>query len=520
MTPAKEALQIVWFKRDLRLEDHRPLSKAAAQGPVLTLFVFEPELWRQPDMSARHWDFVSECLLDLRQSLAELGQPLVVRSGSVVEILAEINRRRPIAALWSHEEIGNAWTFQRDKAVARWCRTAGIPWHQERQTGVIRRLRTRDGWARQWDAFMAEPVTASPENLTPLSWPEPGRIPTSADLDLAGPPCPERQAGGRRQGLGRLDSFLSRRGESYRTAMSSPTTAFDACSRLSPHLAWGSLSMREVAQATWRRQRDVKQSGAGRTGTWRTALSSFSGRLHWHCHFMQKLEDEPDLEFKNLHAGYDGLRPTEPNALRLTAWQSGETGLPFVDACMRALAATGWMNFRMRAMLMAVASQHLWLDWRKPGEHLARLFTDYEPGIHWPQVQMQSGTTGINTVRIYNPVKQGHDQDPQGSFVRQWLPELRDVPDRYLQEPWLWEDAGQLLDRRYPFPIVDHLAAAREARQKIWGLRGSRDFKETAADIQNKHGSRKSGLPMTGRKRAKKTDPAQLDLLFAEKRER
>ena len=104
--------------------------------------------------------------------------------------------------------------------------------------------------------------------------------------------------------------------------------------------------------------------------------------------------------------------------MRLAAWEAGETGLPFVDACMRYLRATGWLNFRMRSMLVAVASYHLWLDWRATGPHLARQFTDYEPGIHWPQVQMQSGTTGMNTVRIYNPVKQGRDQDPAGVFTR------------------------------------------------------------------------------------------------------
>ena len=516
MTNEKTALQIVWFKRDLRVEDHRPLAKAAARGPVLPLFVVEPELWRQPDMSARHWDFVSECLEGLRRSLAGLGQALIVRTGSVIEVLEGIRKEWPIAALWSHEETGNAWTFERDKQVDQWCRDAGIPWHQERQSGVIRRLKTRNGWARRWDSFMSEAVTAAPESLVSLPWPEAGRIACAKDLDLANDLCTDRQPGGRHQGLERMESFLYRRGENYRTAMSSPTTAFDACSRLSPYLAWGSLSMREVAQATRQRQREMKQAGTAQAGTWRGALSSFSGRLHWHCHFMQKLEDEPTLEFTNLHAGYDGLRPKDPDKVRLAAWQAGETGLPFVDACMRALTATGWMNFRMRAMLMAVASQHLWLDWRKPGEHLARLFTDYEPGIHWPQVQMQSGTTGINTVRIYNPVKQGYDQDPQGRFIRHWLPELREVPDRYLQEPWLWQGAGQLLDRRYPSPIVDHLAAAKQARHKIWSLRSDRDFRETAARIQNKHGSRKSGLPMTGRKRGKKADPAQLSLMLEE----
>ena len=95
---------------------------------------------------------------------------------------------------------------------------------------------------------------------------------------------------------------------------------------------------------------------------------------------------------------------------------------------MRALRHHGWINFRMRAMLMSVASYQLWLPWRQSGEALARLFVDYEPGIHWNQCQMQSGTSGINTVRIYNPIKQGLDHDPEGRFIRQWLPELRDVP--------------------------------------------------------------------------------------------
>ncbi len=516
MTLPKPPLQIVWFKRDLRSEDHRPLAKAAAEGLVLPLYVAEPELWQQPDMSGRQWAFATECLSELREALFALGQPLIVRSGAVTEVLEDIARAHPIAALWSHEETGNLWTYERDRQVAAWCRTAGIPWHQERQNGVIRRLKTRDGWARRWDSFMAEAVTPAPPALQPIPGFDPGEIPGAGALGLVPDPCPQRQSGGRRNGFERLESFLFSRGEAYRTAMSSPVTAFQACSRLSPHLAWGSLSPREIAQATWSRQRALREAPKGTTGSWRGALSSFTGRLHWHCHFMQKLEDAPDLEHTNLHRAYDGLRPNTPDAERLAAWQKGETGLPFVDACMRALAASGWMNFRMRAMLMAIASQHLWLDWRKPGEHLARLFTDYEPGIHWPQVQMQSGTTGINTVRIYNPVKQGHDQDPDGSFTRHWLPELAEVPDAALQEPWKWDGAGRVLGKRYPFPIVDHLAAAKEARQKIWALRRSPAFRETANEIQSKHGSRKSGIPMTGRKRRKKENPDQLTLLPSE----
>jgi deoxyribodipyrimidine photo-lyase len=251
------------------------------------------------------------------------------------------------------------------------------------------------------------------------------------------------------------------------------------------------MSMREVAQATRHRSERFRAFPDTGSKAWRDSLRSFDGRLHWHCHFMQKLESEPQLEFRNMHPAYDGLRPVRDDHGRLEAWTAGETGYPFVDACMRSLRHDGWINFRMRAMLMAFASYHLWLDWRRPGEHLARQFTDYEPGIHWSQVQMQSGTTGINTPRIYNPVKQGYDQDPDGTFVRRWLPELADVPGEFIHEPWRWDGAATVLDRRYPSPIVDHLAAARTARQKVWAVRRGADYRRKARAIQDLHGSRR-----------------------------
>ena len=506
-------LQVVWFKRDLRVEDHRPLSLAARSGAVLPLYVVEPDLWQGADMSGRQWAFISESLQELRTALAELGQPLVIRTGSVTAILDDIHREFGIAGLWSHQETGNAWTFERDKAVAAWCRANSVPWREERQGGTIRTLKSRNGWAKHWDAFMGEPVTAPPP-LAPVWVGDPGGIPRGADLGLAPDPCPDRQAGGRKAGRERLDSFLNSRAAPYRKAMSSPDTGFDHCSRLSPHLAWGTLAMREVAQATRARQRALKASPQRSRNPMRAALVSFSGRLHWHCHFMQKLEDQPALEFRNLHPAYEGLRPASPDRERLEAWEKGETGLPFVDACMRALRDTGWMNFRMRAMLMAVASYHLWLDWRRPGEHLARLFTDYEPGIHWPQVQMQSGTTGINTIRIYNPVKQGHDQDPDGVFIRRYVPELAGVSDAFLHEPWKDPAAAEFLGSKYPFPIVDHLEAAKTARRRVWSVRAGKVFRSEADRIQEKHGSRRSGIASPARRRKSGKDD-QLSLALS-----
>jgi deoxyribodipyrimidine photo-lyase len=234
--------------------------------------------------------------------------------------------------------------------------------------------------------------------------------------------------------------------------------------------------------------------------------------LHWHCHFIQKLEAQPAIEFEDFHPFMRGLRCT--NAERLSAWSEGRTGVPFVDACMRALRAHGWINFRMRAMLMSFASYHLWLPWRDSGLHLARQFVDYEPGIHWSQCQMQSGSTAINTVRVYNPIKQGQDHDLKGEFIRTWLPELRMVPDVYVHEPWklslaAQRQAGLQLGVDYPLPMVEPALAAREAKQKIWAIRERSGFSAIADGIQQRHGSRRSGLAPSGQgRRRRRRNPA------------
>lgn len=482
-------VSIVWFKRDLRVHDHAPLFAAAASGrAVLPLYVVEPALWQQPDASARQWSMVREALVDLGEALAALGSGLHIRHGDVIEVLDAIHRRHGIAEVHAHEETGNDWTFARDRRVAGWLRENGIGFIEHPNGSTVRRLRHRADWLPRWERHNGVTPLPPPPALLALASEAECFLPTANELGIAEDSCPRRQPGGRKSALRLLDGFISGRGANYVRGMSSPRTAVRDCSRLSVHFASGSLSIREALSAV----RGAAESGAA---TPVRALRSFESRLHWQGHFMQKLESEPGIEFRPFHPGFSGLRE-EVDAVALSAWCRGETGWPFLDACMRQLQQTGWINFRMRAMLVAVASYHLWLPWRPLALHLARLFTDYEPGIHYPQVQMQAGLTGINVPRMYNPVKQGIDQDPQGDYVRRWIPALARLPAAWIHQPWRLP-VGQLarygvvLGRDYPLPLRDHEQAAREARAKLsqW-WRDHPDMRETARRVLERHGSR------------------------------
>jgi deoxyribodipyrimidine photo-lyase len=490
---------VVWFKRDLRLHDHAPLVAAQAHTRALGLFVTEPEWLNSPECDASHVDFALGCLTELRAALAQRGLPLLVRVGSLAQVLAQLQAEVPFTHLLSHEETGPGWSYTRDKQVAAWCKSQHIHWQEFTQTGVVRRLGSRTGWAKRWQARMDAPLHLLQGGFNAAAALGQPDLPTLTELGLA-PHNKTLQAAGEKAARRTLRSFLQERGYDYRKALSSPLTAEEGCSRLSPHLAFGTLSMRTVHQATEVAIANTPDRAMA------YGLRGFSGRLRWHCHFMQKLEDEPDIEFHNFARVCDGLRENDFNPDHFAAWCAGRTGYPMVDACMRSLIATGWLNFRMRAMLVSFASYHLWLHWRETGLFLARQFLDFEPGIHWSQMQMQSGTTGINTLRMYSPTKQAQDQDPQGLFIRRWVPELARVPLPYLAIPWKMDVsvqhmAGCMIGVDYPFPIVDDKAAMKTAKDRMYGLRTTQEAREEAGNVQARHGSRKSGLPPSGLRR-------------------
>jgi deoxyribodipyrimidine photo-lyase len=517
----QKEVHIVWLKRDLRIEDHAALYEAARRGPVLPIFTWDASVWSSPDYATQHVMFVRECLSELKTALQAIGLDLYQSSERILDVLNSLIKSHRISGLYSHEETGNQHTYALDLNVAAWCRQHEIPWHEYAQNGVVRRLKSRDHWNAIWKKRMSAtlyPVSvASLAQLQGMQW-----VNTNIDAvpHLQKPQAdkPYRQKGGRQQALKTLNSFLNGRASQYRGGISSPISSVEAGSRISPYLAWGVLSMKEVMHALALQRVRLKQNPDKYPKKLDSGLLGFESRLHWHCHFMQKLESEPEIEYQNLHHALNGIRDeTYADAQAtdmLQKWVQGRTGWPLVDACMAMLRETGWINFRMRAMLMSTASYLYWLHWREPGLHLAREFLDYEPGIHWSQVQMQSGTTGINTLRIYNPIKQAKDQDPQGHFVRRWIPALKNVPTTWIFEPWLMTPELQMqyqcmIGQDYPAPVISVESALKQARTKLTQAKyGASHIAETKRIVE-KHASRKGRFAKTTSPAARMSKPGK-----------
>jgi deoxyribodipyrimidine photo-lyase len=478
----KEKLNIVWLKRDIRTQDHLPLYMANNhKNPYITIYIYDTELTKRKDTSTRHLQFIYQSLLSFKKQTKEKNVNTHIFNGKTVDVFKNLIQQFEIQNIYSYQESGVKQSHDIDQKLVTVFNSFGIVWKESQRDGIIRGKGIRELWNKKWLSTMESPLIKN-------KFKNQQKVIVKNEFNLKSDflnvltNYPENlQPAGENYAWKYLISFLNGRGRNYNDNISKPGKSRLSSGRLSPYLAWGNISVKQCFQT-------IKAND--NYFLYKKAFNSLISRLQWHCHFIQNFETDCNYEIECINKGFNKIQRKE-NPDFLGSWMNGRTGYPLVDASMRCLLETGWINFRMRALLVSFFCHHLKQDWRIGGYHLARLFLDYEPGIHFSQLQIQAGTTGFNRVKIYNPTTDSKKYDKKGEFIKEWVPELRDVPQHLIHTPWELSSKDQSfynveLGKDYPLPIVNEKKAGKEGLEFISNMLKDPDVKLFIPEVRSK----------------------------------
>ena len=467
-----KAPTILWFRQDLRLSDNPALKAAIERGaPVLPLYILDDETpgpWR-PGGASRWW--LHHSLSALSDWLRALGAPLVLRRGPADRVLEElIQEIGATAVYWNRCYEPSA--VRRDRAIKASLEKKGLvvksfnasllaePWEVKTKAGEPYRVFTPFWRAASGRLNLTRPLSA------PASLPAVETGLRSDDLESwALLPCAPDWAAefedlwtpGEEGAQLRLTEFLDEGLAHYASGRDRP--AESNTSRLSPHLHWGEISPRQVWSALDHAEADGRN------------VETYRSELGWREFSYHLLFQAPELPDRNLRAEFDAFPWAEDETV-LQAWQQGRTGYPIVDAGMRELWESGWMHNRVRMIAASFLVKHLLQPWQAGARWFWDTLVDADLASNSASWQWVAGcgADAAPYFRIFNPVLQGEKFDPEGTYVRKWLPELQDLPNSHIHKPWELAEPPQ----SYPQPIIDLSAGRRRALEAYETIKGAR----------------------------------------------